>query len=84
MPTLVCSIRIPCPVGDTRGQIALEVSRELEMIGILYERGKDIVHNVLGNIRLIQQRNRQSQQIISVLFIDPAESIFTAMLEFPH
>jgi len=84
MPPLVCSIRISCPIGDTRGQIALEVSRELEMIGILYERGKDILHNVLGNIHLVQQRNRQSQQIISVLFIDPAESIFTAMLEFPH
>ena len=77
-------ISIPCPVGNTCGQIALEVSRELELTGILYERGKDIVHNVLGNIRLVQQRNSQSQQIVSVLFIDPAESIFTAMLEFPH
>jgi len=84
VPPLVCPISIPCPVGDTCGQIALEASRELELTGILYERGKDIVHNVLDNIRLVQQRNRQPQQIISVLFVDPAESFFAAMLEFPH
>jgi hypothetical protein len=51
---------------------------------VTYERGKDILHNILGNIGFVQQRNCQPEQIISVLFIDPAESAFTAVFEFPY
>jgi hypothetical protein len=42
------------------------------------------MHDVLGNIRFIQQGKSQPEQIISVLVIDTAESVFAAMFTFPH
>jgi len=37
-----------------------------------------------GDIRFVQQGKSQPEQIISVLVIDTAESIFAAMFKFPH
>jgi hypothetical protein len=78
-----CSAQIAHLVSNAGCQIPLEALSDFEVARRTDKRKKNILYNVFGGTDIIQKPGPYSHQIISVLFIDTAESILAADIQFP-
>jgi len=70
-----CSHQITNPIGNAFSQISFQAAGQLKAGNILSKSNKNIMHGIFREIDIMRKGNRQNQQAISVLFIDPAQGI---------
>jgi hypothetical protein len=72
------------PIGYAGCQISFEIPAWANSRCRLGEAHKNVLDDILSGVDIIDQNNRQLQQVVSVLFINPSQGILAAALEFPN
>jgi hypothetical protein len=74
-------VDIAGPVGHAGRQVALEAPGQAEALGTVEERDEHIMHHVLRQTDIQQQRRRQGDQIVFVLVVDTVQDAPVAAIE---
>jgi hypothetical protein len=71
-------------IGDAPGEESLETTGQPKARSVLSKSDEHIVNGIFCKIDIVRKSNSQNQQTISVLFIDPAQSIPAASFTCGH
>jgi len=74
-PAATRTHQITDAIGNAPGKVGLKTTRQPETHNVLSKSNERIVNGIFGEPGIVRKSNSQNEQIISVLFIDPAQSV---------